>query len=332
MPNPRLQRYVSGASGALALLVLLAACEADWGGAELTLEQPPSPRDTVEAPEEDEAGAPPLPEPPVLYRVEADEDGSARVSPLALVRDGELRDLPSPSDAEGWWSRFDSVFLPAGQDLPLLAGGARLGTVVLSGIVDGSSPGCPGTASGELLLPPGLQPPASGYAVSSGAGPGGLPARPVGSETTERQRTFAPILAERLMREAGVERHYLAREADLRPAALGDSVPGFAATFLIADSLAAGPPEGRAVSLLYLARPHPSDGYVPEWSLVHRYETAGEKAAYRYVETLPLADRRIDVLRRYEGGGSRLAAAWEVDGDRRVRWSSPDFCPEGERE
>lgn len=333
MPNPRLQRYVSGVSGALALLVLLAACEAEWEGAELTLEQPPSPRDTVEAPAEEEAEAPPLPAPPMLYRVEAEEDGSARVSPLALVRDGALRGLPSPTDAESWWGRFDSAFLSAGQELPLLAGGARLGTVVLSGAVEGSSPGCPGAASGELLLPPGRQPPASAFAVSPGAGPGGLPGRPAGSETTGRQRTFAPILAERLLREAGVERHYLAREADLRPAALGDSVPGFAATFLIADSLTSGPPDGRAVSLLVLARPHPSDGYVPEWSLVQRYESAGEKAAYRYVESLPLGgDGRIDVLRRYGDGGSRLTAAWEVDGDRRIRWSAPDPCPEGEGE
>lgn len=332
MPNPRLQRYVSGVSGAVALLVLLAACEAQWEGAELTLEQPPSPRDTVEAPVEEEAEAPPLPEPPVLYRVEAEEDGSARVSPLALLRDGELRDLPAPTDAGSWWNRFDSAFLSAGQELPLLAGGVRLGTVVLSGALEGSSPGCPGAASAGLLLPPGRQPPASAFAVSPGAGPAGLPGRPAGSGTTTRQRTFTPILAERLLQEAGVERHYLAREADLRPAALGDSVPGFAATFLIADSLAAGPPDGRAVSLLFLARPHPSDGYVPEWSLVHRYETAGEKAAYRYVESLPLGDGRIDVLRRYGGDGSRLTAAWEVDGDRRIRWSAPDPCPEGGRE
>lgn len=313
----------------LCLAVVLAACDVEWGGADLALERPPTPGDTATAPKAAEDSLPALPEPPMLYRVRSDAGGRARISPVALIRNGGLRSIPLPADVpDRWWRRFDSTFLAPGQELGVRRDGSRLGTVVLTARSEPSGPRCPGTASGQLLLPPETRAPSTGFALSPGIGspPPSLESRDL--QTTGRQRTFAPILAERLLREAGVERHYLAREADLRAAALGDSVPGFAATYLVADSLAPGAPAGRAVSLFFLARPHPSEGYVADWSVVERYESAAEKAVYRHVESLHLPSGRIDLLRRYGESGIRLAAAWAADGDggRRIRWSEAGRC------
>lgn len=311
----------------LCLAVVLAACDVEWGGADLALERPPTPGDTAAAPQAAEDSLPDLPDPPMLYRVRSDTGGRTRISPVALIRNGGLRSIPLPADVpDRWWRRFDSTFLAASQELSLRRGGSRLGTVVLTARSEASGPRCPGTAAGQLLLPPETPAPATGFALSPGIG---SPTFPLGSrnlQTTGRQRTFAPILAERLLREAGVERHYLAREADLRPAALGDSVPGFAATYLVADSLAPGAPAGRAVSLFFLARPHPSEGYVADWSVVERYESGEGKTVYRYVESLHLPSGRIDLLQRYGESRTRLAAAWAGDGGRRVRWSEHGRC------
>lgn len=330
MPNQRIQRSVALA-GVLCFLPVLAACEVEWGGADLALERPPTPEDTATEPQAEETRAPPVPEGPALYRLRAEEDGGARVSPLALVRGTRLEALPTPEDVPAeWWRRFDSTFLAPGRELDVRHLGVRVGSVVLTGTVEPSSSGCPGVASGRLLLAPGARVPEAAFALSSGLGGAGPPAAPPEAGTTSRQRTFGPILTERLLSEAGVDRHYLAREADLRPVALGDTLPGFAATYLIADSLAPGPPTGRAVSLVFLARAGAGEGYEPVWALVERYESGDAKAAYRYLEPLHLPDARIDLLRRYDGDGSRLAAAWTVDGDRRIGWSAPASrgCPE----
>lgn len=330
MPNHRISRPASLAA-VLCLAAAVGACDVEWGGAELALERPPTPEDTAADREASEDSLPALPRPPMLYRLSSEAGGQTRVAPVALVRDGGLEPVPLPADVpDSWWRRFDSTFLSPGRELDVRRRGTRLGTVVLTEPAEPSGPRCPGATRGQLLLPPGAPAPSSAFALSPGASSPEAPIRARELQSTGRQRTFAPILAERLLREAGVERHYLAREADLRPAVLGDSVPGFAATFLVADSLRPGPPSGRAVSLFYLARPHPSEGYVVDWSVIERYETAGEKAIYRYVESLRLPAGRIDLLRRYGGGGARLVAAWEAGGDRRIRWSDPGRCPGGE--
>lgn len=328
MPNQRTSRLAH----VLAVPILAAAvgaCDVEWGGAELSLDRPPTPADTATVPDTGARDLPELPASPLLYRVESDGAGEARVTPIAAIRDGGLDILALPENAPPpWWRRFDSTFLVPGRELELHAGGARAGSVVLTSVADSSGPRCPGSAAARLLLPPGRPVPRGAFAIplsTSGAGPAPGAAGP---DPSSRQKVFGPILAERLLEEAGVDRHYLARNVDLHAVNLGDTVPGMAATYLISDSLAPGPPAGNSVSLFFLARPD-DDGYTPEWSRVVRYDDAAGKEAYRHVESLRLADGRVDLLRRYEGGRSRLVAAWIPEGqeERGILWTESEACP-----
>lgn len=328
MPNQRTSRLAHVLAVPL-LAAAVGACDMEWGGAELSLDRPPTPEDTATVPDTAARDLPALPASPLLYRVESDGAGDARVTPMAAIRAGGLDTLALPEDApRPWWDRFDSTFLAPGRELELHAAGTRAGSVILTSVADSSGPRCPGSAAARLLLPPGRPVPRTAFAIplsTSGAGPApGAPA----PEPTSRQKVFGPILAERLLEEAGVDRHYLAQNVDLHSVDLGDTLPAMAATYLISDSLAPGPPGGNSVSLFFMARPA-EDGYAPEWSRVVRYDDATGKEAYRHVESLRLGDGRVDLLRRYEGSGSRLAAAWVPEGqeEREILWTESAVCP-----
>lgn len=328
MPNHRIHRLI-GLASVLPLLAVLAACEVEWEGAEVTVERPVTPADTATGPPAGEPELPDLPTDPLLYRVRVGTGGEVLATPLAALRGDGLDTLELPEDVpESWWRRFDSTFLAPGRELELHAGGTRLGSLVIGEIAEPSGPRCPGTSSGRLLLPPGSPVPTTAFALprSGPAGAARTPAAP--AEASDRTDVFGPILAERLLQEAGVEQHFLAQETDLRPVSLGESDPGMAATYLIRDSLAPGAPEGEAVSLFYLARAEPGEGYVVDWSRVARYGTAEEKEVYRHVESLRLASGRVDVLRRYDGTGTRLVAAWAdgEGGEREIHWTESGLC------
>ena len=328
MPNQRTSRLAHALAVPL-LAAAVGACDVEWEGAELSLDRPPTPEDTATVPDTGDRDLPALPASPLLYHVESDGAGDARVTPIAAIRGGSLDTLALPEDAPiPWWHRFDSTFLAPGRELELHAAGTRAGSAILTSVADSSGPRCPGSAAARLLLPPGRPAPRTAFATplsTSGAAlsPGATPPEP-----TSRQKVFGPILAERLLQEAGVDRHYLAQNVDLHPVNLGDTVPAMAATYLISDSLAPGPPGGNSVSLFFMARPG-EDGYTPEWSRVVRYDDATGTEAYRHVESLRRDTGRVDVLRRYGGSGSRLVAAWIPEGqeEREILWTESAACP-----
>lgn len=310
-------------------LLALAACEVEWGGAELGLETPATAAraDSMRA-EQAADTLPSLPEGPLLFAARLAPDGRARVAAVGRLGPDGPEDLDWPADASSAWRRayVDSLQAP-GSRLPLHARGTRLGTLVLGDAIDEGDGACPPVSEGRVLVPPGVAAPGVAFAWrSDDPAPPEAVAAPV---STSRLRTFGPIMAERLLQEAEVERAFLARQADLQPVAFpGDTAAGMAATYLIGDTLAPVPPAGgSAVSLFFLARFDRSDGYVSEWTHVARYDSAEGKDVLVHLALLPDEGGRLAMVRRLGAGSERLAAARiEATGGGRIAWTAGTEC------
>lgn len=328
------KRMRARAGGALAGAVLLAtaACEIEWGGGGIALEDPAPPPDTTAIPEEPDVRLVPIPDGPLLFLARLNPDGSARLVPVAGLRGdaigAELTSLVFPDSIdEGYRARFDSTFLASDAELQLHAGGERIGTVILGGAPSVSGPGCPSVARGRVLLMPGQTVPRYAFALPSELG-GGAPAIVTTIEPTRRMSVAGPVLAERLINDP---RAFLAQRVAITAVTLrDDTIPGMAATYLVSDSLAAGPPAGEAISLFFLAQYDATTGYRALWQEVRRYDSAADKEAFEYLDWVRLPAGRLDVLRRYDGAGVGLATSLLPDGSssesRDVGWVEPADC------
>lgn len=298
-----------------ALPIWTAACDVEFGGASLSLREPSVPSAGTTATRSDTAGpepsaATPLPGGTQLLVTRLDPSGQALMVPAARAADGSPAPTAWPADADSTFPRrFVDAFLRPGSELPLHASGRRIGTVIPSERRLWPEPGCPPVAAGIALLLPGLEPPEHAFAFTP---PDSVvrPERPSPPGSIRRLRSFAPILAENLLREAGFERAFLARRAALEPVTFADdTVPGMAATYLVNDSLAPGPPPpGASASLFFLARFAPREGYVPVWASARIYADTAGKVAYRHLGWIRLRGRRTDFVRRITADAVRIAA------------------------
>lgn len=284
----------------MALWAAIAACDVEWAGARLALEDPsPVTEDpTAEAPT---PRAEPLPPGPLLYAARLEPSGDALVVPVARLA-GTLEPLGLPASiTEEYRARFDSTFLRPGLELSLQSGGRRIGTLVLTAPATSADAACPSLARATALLLPGQPVPRIAFAL-----PQEIPARPpervAAMEPSRAMVVAGPVLAERLIDD---RRAFLAqRVALLSVPARDDTLPWMAATYLVSDSLATGPPAGDAISLFFLARYKKGRGYSSVWQEVRRYDSADQKEAFEYLDWLSAPGGRIDFLRRY--GGSRV--------------------------
>lgn len=338
-PTRREPRPAAAPARQLALLFVVLApvwnqgCEADWGGAEFSVESPeptPAAGDTA-AEAEAEPSLPPLPEGPLLYFVRTDSSGRALAAPTARIGpDGGLRELALPEESlsDAWRRRFDSAFYGRDRELALHAASRRAGSVVFSGSRS-PSPSCPPVGVGQTYVPPGAPVPEEAVAM-----PGGVwsaePGAGVRAEAGDRSRLFAPILAERFLQERGVARPFLASRADLAAVAFPESDrPGLAATYLIRDTLApVSASTDSAVSLFYLASYDSAQGYVPRWVRMHRYGRQGGKRAYAYVVSAAGPAGRVHFLRLFDERSVRFAALWpDASGEPgEVGWTESGRC------
>ena len=318
---------------ALSAAAPTAACDVEWGGAELTLIDP-SPVVVVE-PESAEAEAVvdlPLPAGPFLYAVRTAEGAGAWAVPVARVTPDGLDSLSLPgSFDDSYREELDALTLPAGRELMLMADGHRVGTLVLDGTRRAMHAACPSAGAGRILLAPGDQPPEWAFAVALPDDPGATetPTARTSVALDNRMRTFGPILTENLFRDAGESRAYLAQRVVLEPIALPDGSPGMTGTYLVNDRVDGDGPTGRAASLFFLARYKPSRGYEPLWSEVRRYggnDDDREYFVYRGAASGPLG--RIDFAERLGGQSPTLVASIErAEGDRRViDWVESELC------
>ena len=340
MSHPESTRHAPRAfapSARLCLLVLAllapawaGGCDVEWSGARIGIEEP----DGGPSADEDSAAVereplPPLPRGPLLYYVRVDPSGGALAAPAARVGpDGTLRDLALPDTMpEAWRARFDSAFYPSGRELALHSASRRAGSLVLSGSRSPDA-SCPPVAEGQVFVAPGAPVPDEALAMPGGTwaadpGPG------VRAEPDDRIRLFAPILAERLLGEEGIERAFLAQLADLAAVPFpGSERAGMAASYLIGDSLAPVPPADSAVSLFYLARYSADQGYTPQWVRLHRYDASGGKRAYGYVAAADGPGGRVHFLRLYGAGSVRLAALWpdSAGAPGEISWTARERC------
>lgn len=317
------------ASGMLASVGAgLAGCSVEWGGGEISIEDPAPLPDSAELAEALEPEQIPLPPGPHLHLVRLQPDGAARLVPLAQIAPrGETSPLlPSPmsTDDPTFRARFDSAFLAPGTELDLLGRGGRMGTVVLGASTEGRA-SCPSVASGQAILAPGQDVPSWAFAAPRGAAAPAAPRRLEAPAATSSMSVAGPVLAERLI---GGDRAFLARRVSLIPVELsGDTLAGMAATYLIADSLAIGPPGSRAVSLFFMARFEPTRGFIPVWVEVRRYTAPEDKEAFEYLDWISLPSGRLDVVRRYDASSVRLAASLTPpDGNPELVWVEPSGC------
>lgn len=322
----------SGWAAAVAVLLSTAACEVDWGGGRIALEDPAPPQDTAGAPAQPDVRLVPIPDGPLLFLARLDADGSARVVPLVGLggesAGAELTPLAFPDTVDdGYRARFESTFMAAGTELRLHAGGERIGSLVLGTSPTVRDAGCPGVGTGRALLLPGQTAPGYAFGLPAGVG-GGPPALLEDIAPTRRMSVAGPVLAERLIADP---RAFLAQRVALTPVRLpGDTVPGMAATYLISDSLAAGPPAGEAISLFFVAQYDAAAGYRPLWQEVRRYDSAAEKEVFEYLDWVRLPAGRLDVLRRYDGTRVGLATSLlpegVASGPREIGWIEPAAC------
>lgn len=306
-----------------------AACDVEWGGASVAFINPaPAPEPTA-TPATEEERIEPLPEGDLLYLVRLnDVDGSTRAVPVARMVDGAPLALELPDRIDSAYrARFDSAFFATDLELPLHAGGHRVGTLILDGTASPVNPDCLSVAGGRALLLPETDAPEYAFAWA-GEGAAGSPITYDLGETDSRMRTFGPVLAENLLRQGGENRPYLAQRATMRAVPwTGDERPAMAATYLVNDVLEGEAPRGAASSLFFLAR---FDGrqYVPEWWEVRRYDGAENREVFVYFGAIAGADARVDFATRYDGVDRRLVASVDrEEGDREIDWTESARCP-----
>jgi hypothetical protein len=313
-----------------AALIPLAACDVDWGGASFAFVNPaPTPEPTLEPDSGAVAVAEPLPLGDLLYLVRlGGADGTAQAVPIARMADATPADLDLPASMDAdYRARFDSAFYAADLELPLHAGGHRVGTLILSGDTRDGDARCLPVGAGRALLLPDTDPPEFAFAWE-GKGAAGSPIAYDLSQTDNRMRTYGPVLAENLLRRGGENRPYLAQRAAMRPVPWpGDDRPAMAATYLVNDQIDGAPPENPASSLFFLAR-FRNGQYVPEWWEVRRYDDGDDKEAFVYFGAIAGPDGRVDFATRHDGVSVRLVASVDPgDDDRQIDWTEPPACP-----
>jgi len=313
-----------------AALLPLAACDVEWGGASFAFVNPaPAPEPTAGSDSTAVEVVEPLPEGNLLYLVHlGGADGAAEAVPIARMVDATPADLGLPESMDAAYrARFDTAFYAPDLELPLHAGGHRIGTFILSGGTRAGDRRCLSVGAGRALLLPDTDPPEFAFA-RAGEGAAGSPIAYDLAETDTRMRTYGPVLAENLLRRGGENRPYLAQRASMRAVPWpGDTRPAMAATYLVNDQIDGTPPENAASSLFFLARFR--DGqYVPEWSEVRRYDDGTNKEAFVYFGAIAGPDGRVDFATRHDGASIRLVASVDHgDDDREIDWTEPPTCP-----
>lgn len=308
----------------------LAACDVEWGGATVALINPaPVPEPAPDTNAGQEEIIEPLPAGDLLYLVRfTDRDGAAEAIPIARMEADAPAALHAPAEMNASYrARFDSAFYAADLELPLHAGGHRIGTLILDGSARSPAAACLSVGSGRALLLPDTEVPEYAFAWA-GEGAAGEPVTYDIAATDNRMKTFGPVLAENLLRRGGENRPYLAQRAAMRAVPWpGDERPAMAATYLVNDQIDGVAPANAASSLFVLAR---FDGrrYVPEWSEVRRYRSGEGKEAFVYFGALAGPGGRVDFVTRHDGSTVRLAASVDRDDeDREIDWTEAPSCP-----
>jgi len=271
------------------ILAVLAGCDnVTWGGADVQIVPPPPAPGTLEI-ETDasvfaEMG---LPTGTVLFHLVRDT-ADTRLIPVAEVSGDSLRTLRRPPgvSAEAYEGRFRRAVMPIGTQFDVYRRGSRIGTFLVQDYGATTFCGLP-TATGNLTAVAAAADQREFLAFRRGLSPEGrgeyLP-----TQVTSTIRTYASILAERLILQAGLPRprSWPGAQRDLQAIEImAGGHPEMAATYLVGDQLEVGPADPNGYSVLYLADFEARRGYQPIYSEARNYSQTG-KAAPRVVDHL----------------------------------------------
>jgi hypothetical protein len=290
---------------ALIVSTLTGCDNVSWGGADVAIVPPPPKPSGVDLTKEEAAAMEELPQGPVLYYVARSTAGAVMI-PIAEIAADSLRSLRTTGDAHVYASRFVAANMRQGQEFALFSRGARVGTYVVQSAQVPDQPGCPiqPQALGSLELSTGADSIREFLAVSKPQAPQITKRGNESTEATGSMRFVAPILAERALRKRGAQLpgnwQGALRQITPFPAA-GRSGPGFAATFLVGDTLGAGG-DNEGYDLFMITLPSASQtGYDTTFVDFRDYPKTG-KQAIRVVDYLDWTrDDQVELLLRVFG-------------------------------
>ncbi len=309
------------------IIVALAGCDnVEWGGAEVRLQPPPpverAPEDTTVAADPEAAPLPPLPEGPILF---LGSRSGARVTlrPVAELRGDTLLPLLLEEENEGFLEHLAATRLGPGSEFTLLAGGARVGTLVADEYAVTSEP-CRASLAVSGLAE--LTQAASSHTrflalerartpTAATAHGGYVPDQPGSLEGDASLNLASRVI---MREEAYWPDNLTAARAELHriPLAEGEGT-GVAATFLFRDRLAVEPSASPAVaySLFVLGRSSEA-GHALEWDWYREVEQDG-KGAPRYFESADWdGDGSPEILLELLGVDTRWVVALDRRGER----------------
>ncbi len=308
----------------------LAGCDnLSWGGVQVEVrepefERPPSAEvlsDTLAQPVPLE-----LPTDPVLFHVRRlDRVGRAMIEPVAEVAATGLKPVgPQRAErADEFVDEFNRRFFTPDQPYALFRGPTRVGTVyVRSPAVSGSGVCVVLRAQGQIELRPRADTLSEFHAWRPGLRSGSDTLQV--PERREEMLTLAQVLARRSVTEGRMAGSWrFADPSNFRALQVGAGSRGFAATFMINDSLGVGSPVDSAGAVFILADYAPAVGYFPLLFQASWYGP-GQKRALRWIDAVDVlgGPEREWLLRAYGDAGTWYELAGQQGERGVILWSS----------
>lgn len=281
-------RRVRGAASVLILTALSGCDNVKWGGSEVQFVPPPPAGGTLEVSENPQTYADlGLPGGPVVFHVKRGP-GGAQLIPVGEVSGDSLRTLRRPAGVErsAYEQRFRQAVMETGSQFDLFRRGARVGTFQVGANGQATQCGVP-TALGSATVVASAADAQEFIAFRRGLAP-----QVIGEysppQVTGPMRTFASIVAERLVLQNGLPRprSWTGAQRDMQPLEVsGGGTPEMAATYLVGDSLGVGPAQPDGYSILYIASYETRSGYTPFYSEARDYRRV-PKGAPKVVDYL----------------------------------------------
>lgn len=285
MPSRRLARSVP-----LLIVAALSGCDNFfWGGTEIQIVPPPPPQSAIEIEPDARVFAEfGLPTGPVVFHI-AERDGASLLVPVGELGAGVIRPIRRPPEVsvEAFATRFRETVTPIGAQFAVYRRGTRVGTFTATGVGPITACGVP-TVTGTTTVVAAAVGASDYLAFREGLAPNvrGEYSPP---QITGSIRTYASIVAERLILQAGLPRprSWPGAQRDLQSIeVMPGAHPEMAATYLVGDQLAIGPADPEGYSVFYIADYETQRGYQPVYSEVRDYRRVPSAAprAVDYVD------------------------------------------------
>ena len=239
------------------ILAAVTGCDnVNWGGAEFAVVPPPKVSGTPQTSGEEVEER--LPTGPLLYYVVNRATGATMV-PVGEISGDSLLPLRARKDARVFAQRLIAEHMRQGSEFVLYRGGSRMGRLVVDSASAPAPNVCPALprASGTMELASGTDGLGEFLAISEQHAPEIRRRTGAPLQVTRTMQVIAPILAEKMIRARGAELpgNWQRAMAQLRPIPIaGGTDAGFAATFLVGDTLGLGA-DNDGYAVFYIGTP-----------------------------------------------------------------------------